>query len=827
MRKFLADLRYGLRIVRKSPGFSGTIILVLALGIGANSAVFSIVDAVLLRSLPYRDPDRLVMIWERNPTLGAFIGDRVPAALNNFREWQKRATQFESIGGFELANLNLTSGSEPERIEGARASANFFDVLGVRPRLGTSFDFAETGPDRSHVVVLSDSFYKSHFGGQRNALGQTLTLNDIVYTIAGVLPPEFHLPASREGANQAKPQLWILYDGAEKNDDVEFHRRKMQIYGRLKDKMFATGRIRPIGGSILQARAEMDAISQQLATEDATQNAGFGANVFPVYVEDVGKDLRRNLLVLFAAVGFVLLIACANIANLMLTRAAARQKEMAIRKALGAGRGRLIAQMLAESLVLSSAGALLGLALAHYGIKVLIALQPAGINRPEEIHLSAAVVIFTMLMSILAALIFGIVPALQATRSDVSAALNQTRSAQGSASGRLRKFLIVSEVALACVLLTGAGFMIKSLVAAVHVDPGFHADHLLTMNFSLPPSRYANNEQIAAFCRQTLEKVSRTPGVTSASFSDGLPLTRLRMMKFTVEGQPAPERGSEPTADMRGIFNSDYLDAIGVRILKGRNFTDDELQNKRPVLMVNQTLAKKLWPNEDAIGKHLRSVPSKASPQPIISTVIGVVADTHQLSLEEGARPEATKPMVDYTNLTLAVRSGESPDAMIARVKNQIRAVDPNLPVYQVQTMEQIVDQSTSQRRFESYLMSIFAALALILASIGIYGVLSSLVTQRTQEIGVRMALGAQTRDILAMILGEGFRLVALGVVVGIAGGVALSRYLSSIFFAVSPTNPLTYAEVSLLMLGIALVACYLPAARAARVNPMIALRYE
>lgn len=816
MRNFLADLRHGLRVLRKSPGFSFTIILVLALGIGANSAVFSIVDAVLLRSLPYRDPDRLVMIWEKNPTLGAFIGDRVPAALSNFREWQKRATQFEAIGGFEVANLNLTSGSEPERVEGARASANFFEVLGVQPALGTNFNFTESDPDRSHVVVLSDSFYKTHFGGQTNPLGQTLTLNDIVYTIAGVLPPEFHLPSSREGANQARPQLWIPYDGSEKNDDVEFHRRKMQVYGRLKEKM-----------SILQARAEMNAISQQLATEDATQNAGFGANVFPVYVEDVGQDLRRNLLVLLAAVGFVLLIACANIANLMLTRAAARQKEMAIRKALGAGRGRLIAQMLAESLVLSGAGALLGLALAHYGIKVLVALQPAGINRPEEIHLSLAVGIFTMFVSILAALIFGIVPALQAARSDVNAALNRTRSAQGPASGRLRKFLIVSEVALTCVLLTGAGFMIKSLVAAVHVDPGFHVDHLLTMNFSLPPSRYANNEQIVAFCRQTLEKVSKTPGVTAASFSDGLPFTRLRMMKFTVEGQPEPKRGSEPTADMRGIFNADYFDTVGIRLLKGRNFTDDELQDKRPVVMVNQTLAQKLWPNDGPIGKHVRSVPSKASPQPIVSTVIGVVADTHQLSLEEGARPEATKPMVDYTNLTLAVRSAESPDAMIARVKNQVRAVDPNLPVYQVQTMEQIVGESTSQRRFESFLMSIFAALALVLASVGIYGVLSSLVTQRTQEIGVRMALGAQMRDILVMILSEGFRLVALGVAIGIAGGVALSRYLASIFFAVSPTNPLTYVEVSLLMLGIALVACYLPAARAARVNPMTALRYE
>jgi putative ABC transport system permease protein len=816
MNSFLVDLRYAARLLSKSPGFSSIVILVVALGIGANSAVFSIVDAVLLRGLPYREPGRLVMIWEKNPTLGALIGDRVPAALSNFREWQKRTTQFESIGGFEEANLNLTSGPEPERIEGARASANFFEVLGVRPRIGTSFSFAENDPNQSHVVVLSDAFFKSHFGGEQDVLGRKLTLNDIVYTIVGVMPPEFHLPSSREGGNQSRPQIWIPYDGSEKNNQVEFNRRKMQVYGRLGGNV-----------SLAQARAEMDGISRQLAVEDATQNAGFGTNVFPVYVEDVGKDLRRNLLVLLAAVGFVLLIACANIANLMLTRAAARQKEMAIRKALGASRARLISQVLAESLVLSGAGALLGLAFAHYGIKALVALQPAGINRPEEIHLSLTVALFTMMMSIFAAAVFGIVPALQASRTDVNASLNQTRGAQASTSGRLRRFLIVGEVTLACVLLVGASFMIKSLVAAQRVDPGFRADHLLTMEFSMPPSRYANNDQIFSFCRQVLEKVSTTPGVKSASFSDGLPLTRLRMTKFTVEGQPEPDRGSEPTADMRGIFNAAYFDAVGIPLLHGRNFTDDELQKKQPVIVVNQALAKKLWPNEDAIGKHLRSVPSKSVPQPIVSTVIGVVADTHQVSMEEGTRPEVTKPMVDYTHLTLAVRSSENPGAMIARVKNQIWAVDPHLPVYEVQTMEQVIDQSTSQRRVESFLMSIFAALALALAVIGIYGVLSSLVSQRTQEIGIRMALGAQMRDVLTMILSEGFRLVLLGVAIGVAGGVGLSRYLSSLFFGVSPASPVTYLEVSLLMLGIALIACFLPAARAAKVNPMTALRYE
>jgi len=817
MKDFLADLRFGLRVLRKSPGFALTVIAVLALGIGANAAVFSVVDAVLLRSLPLRNPESVVMIWEKNPQLGPPIGDRVPVAYTTFLEWVRQATQFEAIGGFEDANFNFTSGPEPERIEGARASANIFTLFGVRPRLGTSFDSAATDPSKSHVVVLSDAFFKNHFGGERSALGQTLTLNDVAYTIVGVLPLEFHLPAAREGHDQHSPKLWVPYDSSATQNPVEANRRKMQVYGRLRDNV-----------SLEQARAEMDAIGKRLAEQDPTQNAGFGVNVFSIHVENMGTDLRRNLLVMLAAVGFVLLIGCANVANLMLTRATARQKEMAIRKALGAGSGRLVSQLLAESFLLSGAGALLGLGLAHLGIKLLVALKPAGINRPEDIQLNLSVFVFTMLVSIAAGVLFGIVPALLAARTDVNALLNQTRGAQAaSSSGRMRRVLVVAEVALACVLLVGAAFMMKSLLAVLSVDPGFRADHLLTMKFSMPASRYANDTQIAAFCRQAFEKISALPGVKSASFSDGLPLTRLRMTKFAVEGQPPPVRGSEPTADMRGIFTATYFDTVGMRLIAGRNFTADELANKQPVMVINQSLAKRLWPNEDAVGQHLRSVPSKADTPPVVSTVVGVVADTHQESLEGAARPEITKPMVDYTQLTLAVRSKADPETLIANVKSQIWTIDRNLPLFEVRTMEQVLDEDTSQRRFESFVMSVFAALALLLASIGLFGVLASLVNQRTQEIGIRMALGAQKKDVLGLVLSEGFRMVVLGVIIGVAGGIALSRYLSSLFFGVSPANPTTYVEVALLMIGLALVACLLPAWRAIRVNPMVALRYE
>lgn len=804
-------------MLRKSPGFALTTIAVLALGIGANAAVFSVVDAVLLRSLPLRDPERVVMIWEKNPALGGSIGERVPSAYVNFLEWQRQATQFEGIAGFEDANFNLTSGPEPERIEGARASPNIFTLFGVKPVLGTSFDSAATDPTKTHVAVITDAFFRSHFGGERSALGQTLTLNDVAYTIVGVLSPDFHLPAAREGQDQHSPKLWVPYDETATQNQAEAKRRKMQVYGRLRD-----------GVSLTQARAELDGIAKRLAEQDPTQNAGFGVNVFPVAVENLGQDLRRNLLVMLGAVGFVLLIACANIANLMLTRAAARQKEMAIRKALGAGGGRLISQLLAESLLLSGIGAVLGLALAHYGIKALVALRPAGITRPDDIQMNLSVLLFTIGISIVAGVFFGIIPALQAARTDVNVFLNQTRGANtGPSSSRMRRALVVAEVALACVLLVGAGFMMKSMLAVLSVDPGFRADHLLTMKFSMPPSRYASDVQIAAFCRQVEDKVAAMSGVKSASFSDGLPMTRIRLTRFVLEGQPPPARGSEPTADMRGIFSPSYFDTIGIRLIAGRNFTADELQTKAPVLVMNQTLAKRLWPNESAVGQHLRNVPSKPDAPVIVSTVIGVVADTHQEGLESKTRPEITKPMVDFTQLTFAVRAAGDPESLITAVKSQVWSVDKNLPVYEVRTMEQILDEDTSQRKFQSFVMSVFAALALVLSSIGLFGVLTSLVGQRTQEIGIRMALGAQSKDVLRMVVGEGVRLVLLGVVIGVGAGIALSRYLASLFFGVSPANPVTYMEVALLMIGIALIACLLPALRAIRVNPMTALRYE
>jgi putative ABC transport system permease protein len=542
VRLFAQHLKLAIRVLRNAPVFSALVIAILALGIGANTAVFSVIDAVLLRQLPYGDPNRLVVLWEKNHALGASIGERVPVSHANFVEWVRQAKSFEDIAGFESVNLNSTGADEPERIEGARVSPNFFQVFSVNPSLGTTLASVASDPGNAHIAVLSDSYWQTHFGGSRSVIGQPITLNDSVYTVVGVLPANFYLPTTREGSDQRRPAVWIPDDVTNQGNLEELNRRKMLVFARLAH-----------GAKLQQARVEMDAIARNLQDQNPILNAGFGVNVFPIYLEDVGRQLRQNLLVLFSAVGLVLLISCANLSNLVLSRATHRQRELGIRRALGASRGDLIAQLLVEAAVLSCLGGLLALVVAYAGIKAIPALKPAGILRPESIHLGIPVLLFTMLMSFLAAALFGIIPALRVSRSDANSVIKQSGETSYRNSRRLTSRLVVLEVSLATVLLIGAGFLMSSLRHVMAVDPGFRADHVLTMQFSLPPDRYPSKNASATFCRAILDCVTRLPGVKSASFSDGLPMTRIRLMKFAVEGWPTPTRGSEPTADMRGI----------------------------------------------------------------------------------------------------------------------------------------------------------------------------------------------------------------------------------------------------------------------------------
>jgi putative ABC transport system permease protein len=816
-RLLAQHLKLALRVLRKAPAFSALVIAILALGIGVNTAVFSVIDAVLLRQLPYGDPNRLVVLWEKNHALGSSIGERVPASHANYVEWIRQAKSFEDIAGFESVNLNRTGAGEPERIEGARVSPNFFQVFSVSPALGTSFASVGSDPVSAHIAVLSDSYWQTHFGGSRSVIGQPITLNDVVYTIAGVLPANFYLPATREGSDQRKPAIWIPDEVTTQPNLEELNRRKMLVFARLAH-----------GATLEQARVEMDAIARNLQDQNPILNAGFGVNVFPIYLEDVGQQLRQNLLVLFSAVGLILLISCANLSNLVLSRATHRQRELGIRRALGASRADLIAQLLMEAVVLSGLGGLLALVVAYAGIKAIPALKPAGILRPESIHLGIPVLLFTMLMSFLAAALFGIIPAIRVSRIDPNSVIKQSGETGYRNSRRLISRLVVLEVSLATVLLIGAGFLMSSLRHVMSVDPGFHADHVLTMQFSLPPERYSSKETSATFCRAILDRVTRLPGVGFASFSDGLPMTRIRLMKFAVEGWPVPTRGSEPAADMRGITSPDYFATLGVPLISGRTFTADELQQNQPVIVVNQALVAKLWPQQDAIGKHILSVgPAKPGVPPVRYTVIGVQANARQFSLEDQPRPEITRPMSDFTNLTLSVRSGIDPDSLTAAIKQQIWAVDRGLPVYNVLRMQDILDDTVSQRRFSSFLLSIFGGLGILVACIGIYGALTFNVVQRTREIGIRMALGADRNRVLNMILSEGLLLVGIGISIGIIAGIVITTLLQSLLFGIQPSDPGMYAMASAAILFVAAVACYVPGYRATKIEPSITLRYE
>ena len=816
-RLLAQHLKLAFRVLRNAPAFSALVVSILALGIGANTAVFSVIDAVLLRQLPYGDPNRLVVLWEKNHVLGTSIGERVPASHANFVEWVRQAKSFEDIAGFESVNLNRTGADEPERIEGARVSPNFFQVFSVNPALGTTFASVASDSGNAHSAILSDSYWQTHFGGSRNVIGQPITLNDAVYTVVGVLPANFYLPATREGSDQRKPAIWIPDDVATQSNLEELNRRKMLVFARLAH-----------GATLQQARMEMDAIARNLQDQNPILNAGFGVNIFPIYLEDVGQQLRQNLFVLLSAVGLVLLISCANLSNLVLSRATHRQRELGIRRALGASRGDLIAQLLMEAAVLSCLGGLLALAVAYTGIKAIPALKSAGILRPESIHLGIPVLLFTMLMSFLAAALFGIIPAFRVSRTNANSVIKESGEAGYRSSRRLISRLVVLEVSLATVLLIGAGFLMTSLRHVMAIDPGFRADHVLTMQFSLPPERYSSKEASATFCRAVLDRVTRLPGVRSASFSDGLPMTRIRLMKFSVEGRPAPTRGSEPAADMRGITSPDYFATLGVPLIAGRTFTADELQQNQPVIVVNRALAAKLWPGQDAIGKHILSVgPAKPGATPIRYTVIGVHENARQLSLEDLPRPEITRPMSDFTNLTFSVRSGIDPDSLTAAIKQQIWAVDRGLPVYNVLRLQDIIDDTLSERRFSSFLLSIFGGLGILLACIGIYGALSFNVVQRTREIGIRMALGADRNGVLRMIMSHGLVLVGIGISIGIIAGIVLTSVLRSLLFGIQPSDPGMYAMASAAILFVAAAACYVPAQRATKIEPSIALRYE
>ncbi|HEV2492438.1 MAG TPA: ABC transporter permease [Terriglobia bacterium] len=806
MATVLQDLRYGVRVLARNPGFTAVAILALALGIGANTAIFSVVNAVLLRPLPYPDSDRLVTLWGTKKSAG-FAGP-ITICEPDYPEWRDQNRVFDAMAGFRWQTANLTGAAEPARLIGFAVTSSFFPLMGARPALGRAFSPDEERAGHDNVVLLSHSLWQNHFGSDPSVVGKPVTLDDRILTVAGVMPEGFAFP------NQA--DYWTPAVLA-----TDCHNTTMRVIARLKP-----------GVKIERAREDVAVIAQRLGQDRHRPDPGWTWTLVRLQ-DEMSSDLRPSLFLLLGAVGVVLLIACANVANLLLARASTRQREIAIRSALGASRARVIRQMLTESLLLALAGGALGLMAAGWSRDLLVSLLPhnlAGpglINRIVAVRLDGWVLGFTLLISVVTGLIFGLAPALEASNLGVGEALKEgARSSSGLGRGRLRNTLVVAEMALALVLLVGAGLLMRSFARLTSVDPGFSAVHLLSMNVELPDSRYQTAGQMIAFERQALARLASLPGVEHAGAVFGLPFGETLISgDISVEGQPSARAGARKL-----VVSSDYFQTLGMPLVKGRFFNDHDTENSPQVLIISQSVANHLWPHDDPIGRHIDPSGNTTSNW---YTVVGVVGDVKQRSLDETLNPVIYTPYAQspipfmMQDITFVVRTAPDPAALIGPARRAIDEVDPNLPVFDAATMSQLVSQTVDEPRFNTFLLGVFATLAVLLAMVGIYGVMSYATSQRTHEIGIRMALGAEREDVLKLVVGQGIRLTLAGVGIGLAGAFALTRLLAKFLYGVGPLDLATFAGAAVLITAVALLAAYIPARRATRVDPMVALRYE
>ena len=814
MNTLWQDVRYAARVLWKSPGFTAVALLAVALGVGANTAIFSVVNAVLLKPLNYKDPGQLVLIFHNYQKIDLKASVSAPG----YAYYRDHAKSFSDVAALSSWNVNLTGEGEPERLQGMAATANIFPALGVAAAQGRTFSAEEDAPGNNKVVVLSDAFWRRRFGGVP-VVNKTVTLNGEPYTIVGVMPPGFQL--GREWGAQQAPDVWT---------PIAFKPQQLDpATGLTNEYLSVLARLRP-GVRLEQAQAEMDSIAADLRRQympgaDAS-NWGLLLTRFDEFV--VGK-IRTALYILLGAVAFVLLIACANVANLMLARAAVRQKEIAVRTALGASRWRVVRQLLTESVLLSLVGGGAGLLLAMWGVDLLLRLDDNKIPRAAEIGLDANVLLFTLGVSVLTGVVFGLAPAFQTSNVNLHDTLKEGgRSGRGNVRRGVRNALVVAEMAFAVVLLVGAGLLIRSFVRLQQVDPGFQPRGVLAMQVSLPPTKYTDQARRAAFARQMLEEVRALAGVRSAATTTTLPMSGWNQSgSFQIEGRVVPPGQSSPHGD-RWMPSDDYFQTMGIRLIKGRYFDARDAADAPGVAVVDETLARKYWPGEDPVGKRISF--ETQDGQRRWREVVGLVGHVRNQGLEGDSRGQYYVPYAQRatnTDLFVVVRTDGDPAALAPAVRGRIAAVDRDLPVYRVTTMERMVSDSLAQRRFSMFLFGVFAALALALAVVGLYGVMSYAVAQRTHEIGLRMALGAQGRDVLRMVVGQGLWLVGLGLGLGLAGALALTRLMSSLLFGVSAADPLTYAGIALLLGAVALLASYVPARRATKVDPMVALRYE
>jgi putative ABC transport system permease protein len=811
------DFRYALRMLRRSPGFTAVAVLTLALGIGANTAIFSVVNSVLIRPLPYPDPAGLVMVWENN---SLHPNPHNTVSPPNFLDWQSRNTVFSGMAYIFDERDSLTGNGAPEEVVVQDVSVNFFSVLGVNPILGPGFTPENGQRGHENVVILEYGLWKERFAGDPAIVGKSIVLNGHPQTVVGVAPQNFQWFIKDGSFTGAKPRMWSPFVFPQSFYDRKDIGRFMTVAARLKP-----------GATPSQAQTQMNAIASQLEQEYPDFDGHWGVNVVPLR-EQISGDLRLALLVLFGAVAFVLLIACANVSSLLLARAASREREMAIRTAIGASRWRIARQLLMESLLLALIGGGIGVALAVWGTNALLAASPTNLLDLRSISLDFRVLTFAVGATLLAGLLFGFLPSYISAHSRISETLKE--GGRGSSSAHRRAFarnaFVVTQLGLALVLLAGSGLLIRSFVRLIGVDPGFDSGYLLTFKVTLPNSKYGTDPLCLAFFHQLLARISAVPGVRSVSMESFPPLTGLGSATGVhILSQPQQSLMDLPVANVR-VVGSDYLSTMNIPLRAGRFFSAQELAEEKHVTIINQVFADKYLHGVDPLGQkaviYMKSLEESGNKP---SEIIGVVGDVHQMGLDTAPEPTVywPHPELVMTGMTILVRTSNDPLALVSTARSELQQLDPELPMAAVATMDQLLADSLSRSRFTMLLLGIFSAVALVLAAVGIYGLIAYSVTQRTQELGIRIALGAQRRDVLRLVLGQGARLTLLGVTLGILAALAVSRLLASMLFGVSATDPLTFAGVAALLGIVALLACFIPARRATRVDPIVALRYE
>jgi putative ABC transport system permease protein len=800
------DIRYAIRNLVKRPGFTLIAVVTLALGIGANSAIFSAVNALLLKPLDFPDIDRVAAIWSKAPSRGVVHNE---VAMADYLDWREQSRSYEQLALFRWWSANLTGVDPPERIQGFLVTANFLEAIGIKPIMGRNFSADENQPGKDAVAVITYSLWQRRFGGDPHILNKTITVNSITRTVIGVMPERFNFP---KGAEVYAP-LSITPEMARTRGNHSYY-----VIGRLKP-----------GVTRESAQAELDTITARLEKQYPESNTGWGANVYPI-VKDTVRVYDTVLWVLMGAVGFVLLIACANVANLMLARASGRQKEIALRAALGASRWRIVRQLLTESLIVALMGGALGVLVALWGIDALRVANPGDAARFApgwyQLGINPSVLAFTLGLSLFSGIVFGLAPAWQVSKPDLNDALKEGGRQTTAGSHWLRSSLVVVEVALSLMLLVGAGLLARSFLVLLKTDAGFNPDSVLTMNLILPSAKYKDETQRNNFYHDLIQRVQAVPGVESAAVVNYLPLGGSNSSEdYLVEGAPEPSPGQENDGRYR-VCTPGYFQMMGISILRGRGFTDEDRPGAQPVVIVNETLARKHWPSGDAVGKRIRfSGPLEKNPW---MEIVGIVRDVkHELNLP--VTPEYYLPHAQdsWNAMVLVARTKIDPAAVAAPIRQQVWAIDKDQPVFDVLTMQEVRALSIAPYTFSSVVLGIFSGVALLLAAVGIYGVMSFAVTQRTHEIGIRMALGARAGDVLRLVIKHGMVLALIGVAIGVVGSWGLTRFMQKLLVGVEPTDPLIFSAVSTFLLIAALLACYIPARRATKVDPLVALRYE